>query len=39
MKVINILSDGTQVEDMSTVTVPTNNLLYDVCEDIATRDE
>lgn len=39
MTVINILADGTQVEDISTVTVPLDNLLYDVCEDIATRDE
>ena len=31
MKVINILADGTQVDDMSTITVPISNEVYEVC--------
>ena len=34
MKVINILSDGTQVEDISKIEVPTDNNIYNVCQGI-----
>jgi hypothetical protein len=34
MKVINILADGTVVEDMSQITVPLDNPVYDVCKRI-----
>lgn len=37
MKIINILADGTQVEDMSTITVPIENGLYEVCRGILER--
>ena len=39
MEVINILADGTEVDDISTVDIPTDNLIYDVCAEIATRGE
>lgn len=39
MTVINILADGTEIEDISSITVPKDNLIYDICADIATRDE
>lgn len=31
MKVINILSDGSQVEDMSKITIPITHEIYEVC--------
>ncbi len=34
MEVINILSDGTVIKDMSTVAVTKDNRIYDVCEQI-----
>ena len=34
MKVINILSDGTQVEDISKIEVPTDNNINNVCQGI-----
>ena len=34
MKVINILADGTVIKDISTVAVPKDNRIYDVCEQI-----
>ena len=37
MKIINILADGTQVEDMSTITVPIDSELYSVCQGILER--
>ena len=34
MEVINVFSDGTVIKDISTVTVPKDNRIYDVCEQI-----
>ena len=39
MQVINVLSDGTIVEDMSTITVPVDNLIYEVCKRIGERHD
>lgn len=38
MKVINVLADGTVVDDLSTVTVPKDNLIYVICAEIAKRE-
>ena len=32
MKVINISSDGTEIKDISKITVPIDNSIYDVCQ-------
>ena len=35
MRVINVLADGTEIDDLSLITVPKDNLIYEVCADIA----
>lgn len=34
MEVINILSNGTQIEDITGYEVPTENTIYNVCQGI-----
>ena len=34
MKVINVLADGTEVDDISQYEVPITNTVYDVCQNI-----
>lgn len=39
MEVINISKNGTQIDDLSQITVPTDNLVYEILAEIANRAE